>query len=484
MFRATFLGHHGWVYETEDARILVDPLFEDRFGFTDSVELRVYPPRSVDLNSFPPIDAVFLTHEHEGHFDIASLNHLDRRIPVYISSRSSIAMRQFFEEMGFKLHLTFPGVPVEIGDLEFFPVTGDQVHHGFIEEWDVLPYLVRDLDEDGSLFTNVDLYPIDSMWKSARERIDRPGLWAYTNNESGWHFTYSWVKPNRNKVKDLVKQIVDYHSRLGDKWEAPEASLVIGGGFSFGGRQEWVNTNVFPIDHFGVEGVLSGLFPDDRFNTPVPGQTFEMSEGKLAAVDDKCPFVMALPRERWPSRKFIADVDWMESYEPACGRKDFSDGDLDALEEELAGLARNLYAKDQFRRLHSLTKEELEGRKPTIVLALLADEDGGAYFYEYVPQACNFVQIQTKDPAGDYLAVYECWATDLLAFLRCEISSTSLSFGHSRSSCANHRSFAFSFNHPLFEYVHPLRMPDRALEFYRRVLDRQAEPGGKVPFRE
>lgn len=175
IFRATFLGHHGWVFETDDARILVDPLLHDRFGFTDSAELRVYPPRTVDLASFPPIDAVFLTHEHEGHFDIASLNHLDRRVPLYLSSRSSVAMRKLFEEMGFTPHLTYPGVAVEIGDLELFPATGDQVRHGSIEEWDVLPYLVRDLGGSGSLFTNVDLHPTDSMWKSARERIDRPG---------------------------------------------------------------------------------------------------------------------------------------------------------------------------------------------------------------------------------------------------------------------------------------------------------------------
>ena len=401
--------------------------------------MRVYPPRKVDLTAFPPIDALFLTHEHEGHFDIASLNHLDRRIPVYISSRSSIAMRQFFEEMGFRLHLTYPGVAVEIGDLEFFPMTGDQVRHGVIEEWDVLPYLVRDLGGNGSLFTDVDLYPTDSMWKSARERVDRPGLWAYANNHSAWHFIYSWRKPNRNEMKNLVKQVADYHSRLSDKWEAPEASLIIGGGFSFGGGQAWFNTNVFPIDHFGAEEVLGGLFPGDRFSAPIPGQTLVMSEGNLTSVDSDCPFVTALPREKWPSRKFAADVDWMESYGPACGRKDFPDDELDALEEELAGLARHLYAKDQFRRLYSLTEGDRENRKPTIVLALLADEDGGAYFYEYVPQACNFVQVQTEDPAGDYLAVYECWATDLLAFLHCEISSTALSFGHSRSWGANRR---------------------------------------------
>ena len=41
--------------------------------------------------------------------------------------------------MGFTVHLLYPGVPVSVGDLEFFPVTADQVSHGIIEEWDVLP---------------------------------------------------------------------------------------------------------------------------------------------------------------------------------------------------------------------------------------------------------------------------------------------------------------------------------------------------------
>ena len=94
MFRATFLGHHGWVYASDSARILVDPLFRDRFGFTDSVELRVYPPRTLDLDSFPAIDAIFLTHEHEGHFDIASLNLLDRNIPICPTS-IKIPSREF-----------------------------------------------------------------------------------------------------------------------------------------------------------------------------------------------------------------------------------------------------------------------------------------------------------------------------------------------------------------------------------------------------
>src|SRR5262245_16424753 len=102
MFRATFIGHHAWLFATERSRLLVDPLFHERFGLTDSVELRVFPPRVFDFAEFPAIDAVLLTHEHEGHFDIPSLHLIDRQVPIYISSRSSSAMRQVLAEMGFE----------------------------------------------------------------------------------------------------------------------------------------------------------------------------------------------------------------------------------------------------------------------------------------------------------------------------------------------------------------------------------------------
>ena len=151
MFRATFLGHHGWLYAAERARILVDPLFHDRFGLTDSVELRVYPPRVTDPSALPPIDAVILTHEHEGHFDPGSLALIDRSVPIHVPARSSVAMRGILTEMGFAVETLHPGVPVTIKDLEFLPMTADQLTQGVIEEWDSMAYLVRDTAGHGSL---------------------------------------------------------------------------------------------------------------------------------------------------------------------------------------------------------------------------------------------------------------------------------------------------------------------------------------------
>jgi len=188
-------------------------------------------------------------------------------------------------------------------------------------------------------------------------------------------------------------------------------------------------------------------------------------------VDEESPFVRALPRDqRWPSRRFVGDVPWLDTYPPACGRRTFPEEELEALDHELAALATHLYGRDLFRRLYSLTAADTPGRRPTVALALLADESGGAYVFEYAPDACRFVPAESTDPVSDYLAVFECWATDLLAFLRCEISSTALGFAYSRLWNANPSAFQFNLQPSLFEYVHPLRMPDRCLATYRRTV--------------
>src|SRR5262245_29480740 len=135
MFRATFLGHHSWLFAGERGRLLVDPLLTPRWGFTDAVELRAWPPRRCDLGQFPPIDAVMITHEHEGHFEIPSLHLIDRRVPIYLSERSSLATRGFIAEMGFEVRLMAPEREVAIGDLVLTPMTADQVR-AKADEWD------------------------------------------------------------------------------------------------------------------------------------------------------------------------------------------------------------------------------------------------------------------------------------------------------------------------------------------------------------
>jgi hypothetical protein len=157
-----------------------------------------------------------------------------------------------------------------------------------------------------------------------------------------------------------------------------------------------------------------------------------------------------------------------------------SPSELEQLACELQDFARHLYSSDPFRRLYSLTDDEIRGKKPTFAIIALADAAGGACVFEYQPWACGFTPVETADPVSDYLAVYECWATDLLATLRAEISSFALGFGRYRGWNANPDAFHFTLSTRLFEYAHPLRQPERFLALYRRTLADLAAPSVRV----
>ena len=102
--------------------------------------------------------------------------------------------------------------------------------------------------------------------------------------------------------------------------------------------------------------------------------------------------------------------------------------------------------------------------------ALTLRDGEGAYVFEYQPQGCRFVAVASTDPVADYLAVFECWASDMLALLRAEVASTTLMFGRSRHWNANPARFAFAPGMALLEYAHPLRLGEPFLALYRRIL--------------
>src|SRR5262245_31377902 len=182
-FSVTFLGHHGWVFSAGGAAVVVDPLLEDGFGHTPEVGLRVYPPRKFDLSHFPRVAGVFLTHEHEGHFDLPSLARLDRKIPIWIPERSSEAMRQALRSLGFRrLKTSYPGDELRVGDLRLLPLASDQVNDAVIDEWDSTAYLVYDSAGHGSFFSHVDMPVSDGMSRLIHATLKKPpGIWARTN---------------------------------------------------------------------------------------------------------------------------------------------------------------------------------------------------------------------------------------------------------------------------------------------------------------
>ena len=79
--KINFLGHASLLVETQDCKILMDPLLWDPFcsGTNGSC-----PQREIFPDLFPSYDFLVISHKHTDHFDIRSLAYLPKHIDVLI----------------------------------------------------------------------------------------------------------------------------------------------------------------------------------------------------------------------------------------------------------------------------------------------------------------------------------------------------------------------------------------------------------------
>jgi len=480
MFAVTAFGHHSFLIESAGARLFVDPILTARWGFTDAVGLCVYPPRSIDVAAIGPISAVYLTHEHEGHFEPATLCQIDRRVPILISSRSSHALETVLREMGFQVRAVEPGRPVRVGALTLLPMTGDRMTTEG-DEWDVLPYLVWDQGGHGSFFTYVDSAPTPEMWQLAREKLARPGIFAFTHNANDWGFEIAHRSASHRDLQTAAIAMARYTQAISAGWARPAALLFAGQGYGFTDDRAWLDTCCVPWDIRELAEVVAALVPRVPVRAAEPGQTWHMVDGALVEIEASAPFIRAQPREVWPARG-VGALAWLEEYPPATGRAEASDEEIVALQAELALFAGYLHGGLQARLINGLSSADLEGRRATV--AIVARSGEAAYVFAYEPQACTFSPAACEDPAAEFMGVFECWATDLLAVLRAEVSANTLLFGRSRIWCARPEVFGVSLASDLLVYCHPLRHPERFLALYRRVLAEQPPPPTLVAWNE
>ncbi len=464
MLSTTFLGHQGWMFRSERAAVLVDPLLCEDFGQAHALEYRVWPPRVWTPAAMPKLDAVVLSHEHDDHFDIPSLARLDRAIPIYLSTRSSTAARSILATMGFTVHPLVPGTPLKFGDLELTPFAGDHLAADCGDEWDTLPFLVRHTEGHGSFFSMVDipLQPIHLEWVATRAM--RPGIISWTNNAMDWSHMASYLVERVEGTQQCFINMGMGHKLIEQSWGTPAAMVMCAGGMAFTGERAWLNQRVFCVDTDAVCANMQKVYKKEKFYAGVPGQTWHLAANKLKSVDDSTPFLTTAPRETWPSRA-KGDVA-VRDYPPGCGRTELES--WERLRANLDAFAGSLVGTHLFKSLHSLLDSETD-RKPTFVF-VLRDGDRRRVF-AYDPRACAFPEIDDTDPERTYLAGFECWATDLDAVLAGEMGPIGLTFGRSRLWNALSKRFAFDIFPSLHRVSHPLRLPAAYLELYERLWE-------------
>lgn len=473
MFATTFLGHQGWLFRTDRACVAVDPLLCESFGAQHALDYRVFPPRQLELARFPSLDAVVLTHEHDDHFDIPSLAKLSRKIPIHLSARSSTAAHTILREMGFRVVPLEPGVGVAFGDLEVIPLVGDHVHVDCGDEWDTLPFLVRDAGGAGSFFSMVDITPTERHLLLVKGVVAKPGLVTWTNNALDWSHMTDFVDEMTGSTEACAARMGVGRDLVRAVWGRPAAMLLCAGGFSFHGERAWLNRRVFPIDCERACASLERAHPREKFISTLPGQTFWMERNRLVRVEPSTDFLETEPRDTWPSREPM-HLGTLPDFTPASGSRVLGRGELARIQQGLNELAGALVGGPLFRGLYSVMADEFEGRLPTFAFAL---RDGRRrHVFEYVPSACAFRRVEVDDPESVYLLGLECWASDLCSVLRGDMGPIALTFGRARLWNAAPEIVADVIFDELSRVSHPLRRPLETLGAYERLW-KNVRPG-------
>lgn len=97
--RVSRILHAGYIFEHQGVRIVFDPLFENPF----SRNCYAYPEIRFDLKEVgkQKFDAIFISHYHDDHCSLESLNLIDRETPIYLFCLFE-EMFSLLKELGFK----------------------------------------------------------------------------------------------------------------------------------------------------------------------------------------------------------------------------------------------------------------------------------------------------------------------------------------------------------------------------------------------
>lgn len=78
---ATWVGHSSFLIQSPDGAWLTDPVWSARVGPFGGLGPRRAQPPGLDFRTLPPIDAVWLSHDHYDHCDLPTLRRLAREHP-------------------------------------------------------------------------------------------------------------------------------------------------------------------------------------------------------------------------------------------------------------------------------------------------------------------------------------------------------------------------------------------------------------------
>ena len=254
--------HAGYIFENENVKIAFDPIFENPF----SRNCYAFPPIKFDTALIKTLkfDAVFISHYHDDHCSLESLNLLDRRTPIYV----------------YCVHAELFSLIRELGFAQVFPLKLNSTTEVGPFKITTHPALDRDVDSIFQIRTaGLNILNVVDSW------ID-PETFNTLKENSPWNLIL-WpfqtmrelevLSPSRNRgtAPEWPSEWIDQLKLLKPQWIVPSSCQFLQEDWS------WYNQFYFPISYRFFEQLMQTVLPETKAIRMNPGTRFLLETQKM-----------------------------------------------------------------------------------------------------------------------------------------------------------------------------------------------------------
>lgn len=236
--------HAGYVFECGDTQIAFDPIFENPF----SHNCYAFPEVSFDHDQIKNLclDAVFISHFHDDHCSLESLQLLDRSTPIYIYCLHDEILA-LIRELGFKsVYSIAVNEKINIGDFAVIPRRAldaevDSLFHIHADGLNVLNVVDSWIDPETLLLLS------ETVWDMI--------LWPFQTMRE-----IEVLTPSRAPMSlpELPPEWTDQLKILNPRYLVPSSCQLIHESWS------WYNHAFFPISYQHFQKEMNSLLPNTK----------------------------------------------------------------------------------------------------------------------------------------------------------------------------------------------------------------------------
>lgn len=204
--KITIISNACILFEWKNFRILTDPWIEGPAYFGSWTN---YPPSNISVNDLPPIDLIWISHEHTDHLHPYSLSFFHKNIPVMVPKLKNSRLKKLIENIGF----------TNVEELESFK------HYSVFQDIELISFNSGSIWNDSILFLKFGDFSIlnfndaglNFKIKSLIETVDMI-FSGYSQGASGYPQTWTHLDDiEKNSIMNeanlgmlrMLKQMVD-----------------------------------------------------------------------------------------------------------------------------------------------------------------------------------------------------------------------------------------------------------------------------------